>query len=45
MAKYMNEDKLNQIEVVWTRWLTKDIRQWLSFPKAVLKTCQILGED
>lgn len=40
----MNKDKQKRIEAVWSQWIAKDIRQWLSFPKALVKTCRILGK-
>ena len=41
----MEQYTIDQIKDVWTQWLTKDIHQWLSFPKAIVKTCRILGDD
>jgi len=40
----MNKDKQKRIEDVWSQWITKDIRRWLSFPVALVQTCRILGE-
>jgi len=38
----MKQDIIDRIKDVWTQWLTKDIHQWLSFPKAIVQTYRIL---